>query len=58
MYLTLGARGFFFCSEAAIVSSEARISITALPLTIAASLQKKPSGTQGKVHVNHGLKKI
>jgi len=35
--VTLGASGFFFCSETAIVSGEATISIAASPLTIAAS---------------------
>ena len=41
---TLGARGFLFRSEATIVSGIGNgigISMAALPLTIAASLQKK-----------------
>ena len=60
---TLGARGFFFRSEAASVSDEAAIVIlpraglaaglAASPLTIAASLRKKePSGTQGILYAD------
>ena len=50
--------GFFFRSETAIVSGEAaieilarnpRISIAPPPLTIAVSLRKKSSGTQGSI---------